>query len=103
LKPNSKKLKPSKGLNVQQGSIAVEAGLGLAILMLMLVTASSYALELMLLQDDQRRIAGQLKASARQIASPESSADGVSTVETEGYRYGFSHRTAAAAIWLSEE
>lgn len=68
-----------------------------------MVTASSYALEMMRLHDDQRTISGQLKAGARQIAGPEDSADMVSTQEAQDYRYGFSHRSTAAAIWLKEE
>ncbi|NBO03580.1 MAG: hypothetical protein EBT36_07295 [Betaproteobacteria bacterium] len=96
-------MKPSRVLGAQQGSIAVESGLGLSILMLLMVTASSYALEMMRLHDDQRTISGQLKAGARQIAGPEDSADMVSTQEAQDYRYGFSHRSTAAAIWLKEE
>ena len=87
----------------QRGSIAVESGLGLALLALIVVIGCTYAFQNMILQDDQRIISERLRAQAQKLEHKAPAANNIATQEAEDHRYGFSHRSAAAAIWLKDE
>ena len=87
----------------QRGSIALESGLGLALLALIMVIGSTYAFQNMILQDDQRIISERLRAQAQKLEHKAPAANNIATQEAEDHRYGFSHRSAAAAIWLKDE
>ena len=87
----------------QRGSIAVESGLGLALLALIVVIGSTYAFQNMILQDDQRIISERLRAQAQKLEHKAPVDTNIATQEAEDHRYGFSHRSAAAAIWLKDE
>lgn len=87
----------------QRGSIALESGLGLALLVLIMVIGSTYAFQNMILQDDQRIISERLRAQAQKLEHKAPVDTNIATQEAEDYRYGFSHRSAAAAIWLKDE
>lgn len=87
----------------QRGSIALESGLGLALLALIVVIGSTYAFQNMILQDDQRIISERLRAQAQKLEHKAPVDTNIATQEAEDHRYGFSHRSAAAAIWLKDE
>lgn len=87
----------------QRGSIALESGLGLALLALIMVIGSTYAFQNMILQDDQRIISERLRAQAQKLEHKAPVDTNIATQEAEDHRYGFSHRSAAAAIWLKDE
>ncbi len=87
----------------QRGSIALESGLGLALLALIMVIGSTYAFQNMILQDDQRIISERLRAQAQKLEHKAPVDTNIATQEVEDHRYGFSHRSAAAAIWLKDE
>jgi hypothetical protein len=87
----------------QRGSIAVESGLGLALLALIMVIGSTYAFQNMILQDDQRIISERLRAQAQKLEHKAPVDTNIATQEVDDHRYGFSRRSAAAAIWLKDE
>ena len=87
----------------QQGSIAVESALGLTVLVPLIVVGIGYAIDTLLLQEDQRELSMQLRAMAQQRNGVDQESINTEIHDAGDYRYGIAKRSGAKAIWLKDE
>jgi hypothetical protein len=87
----------------QQGSIALESALGLSVLVPLIVLGMGYAINTLLLQEDQRELSTQLRAKAQQVKKADQESINTEIHEASDYRYGIAKRSGAQAIWLKDE
>lgn len=87
----------------QRGSIALESALGLSVLVPLIVLGVGYAINTLLLQEDQRELSMQLRAKAQQMNRADHHSINTEIYEASDYRYGIAKRSGAQAIWLKDK